>query len=246
MVSEQHPALGQPHSGCRPSVHRIHPSAVAAGRAIAVSAVTGGGNPGLAEIALIRMFSAPLDWPPFPSALTLIRAVLLMEESQKQETDSLGSGCSCDYKVSGFPKVLPESKSNCLALGWDLERGVPVAGRVALSAVPRGVRGVVSGASALLWVLEGLLGLRQGATSCMFSPSLSVRHPPSLCLACHSSPRLLPQRAAVSWLPAHTPSPSCRSASGLCLSACPLSSLLHLCPLPVSSLPLGAPSPGFS
>lgn len=49
--SELHPALGQPHSGCRPSVHCIYPpAAAAAGRAIAVSAVTGGEeNPGLLQ-----------------------------------------------------------------------------------------------------------------------------------------------------------------------------------------------------
>ena len=117
-----------------------------------------------------------------------------MEESQKQETDSLGSGCSCDYKVSGFPKVLPESKSNCLALGWDLERGVPVAGRVAprgavpRGVVPRGVRGVASGASALLWVLEGLLGLRRGAHPVCFLLPFRFVSPLLSALACHSSP----------------------------------------------------------
>lgn len=165
-----------------------------------------------------------------------------MEESQKQETDSLGSGCSCDYKVSGFPKVLPESKSNCLALGWDLERGVPVAGRVApRSAVPRGVRGVVSGASALLWVLEGLLGLRRGAHPVCFLLPFRFVSPPSLC------PRLsllTPASSrcpvfAVSWLPAHTPSPLLPgSASGLCLSAAPC----LLCSISALSLSPHSPS----
>ena len=172
-----------------------------------------------------------------------------MEESQKQETDSLGSGCSCDYKVSGFQKVLPESKSNCLALGWDLERGVPVAGRVTpRGAVPRGLRGV-SGASAPLWVLEGLLGLRQGA-----HPG-SVFSFPFGCLPASLSPRLsllapasTPPPCLLSLLapsPHPLPTPACLCLWPLPLSR-PLSSLLHLGALPVSSLPLGAPSPGFS
>ena len=165
-----------------------------------------------------------------------------MEESQKQETDSLGSGCSCDYKVSGFQKVLPESKSNCLALGWDLERGVPVAGRVASrGAVPRGVRRV-SGATAPLWVLEGLLGLRWGAHPVSvfsfpfgLSPRFSLPSPVTPC------PRLHPHRPvfAVSWLPAHTPSPLLpASASGLCLSAAPC----LLCSISALSLSPHSPS----
>lgn len=208
-----------------------------------------GGKPRPFAIALIRMFSTPLDWPPFPSRpWAVIRVVLLMEESQKQETDSLGSGCSCDYKVSGFQKVLPESKSNCLALGWDLERGVPVAGRVALrGAVPRGVGAGVSGASAPLWVLEGLLGLRRGAHPVSVFSLPFGSFPPFLSpLACHSSPAALssPSPGSQPTPPPH-PTADCALPLASALSR-PLVFSAPSQPCPCLLAPLGAPSPGFS
>lgn len=46
---------------------------------------------------MIRMFFTPLARPLFLSPpLISDPCGLLMEESQKQETDNLGSGCSCD------------------------------------------------------------------------------------------------------------------------------------------------------
>lgn len=55
------------------------------------------GKPRTFAIAMIRMFFTPLAWPLFLSPpLISDPCGLLMEESQKQETDNLGSGCSCD------------------------------------------------------------------------------------------------------------------------------------------------------
>lgn len=56
-----------------------------------------GGKPRAFAIALIRMFSTPFGLAPLPlPPLSSDPCGLLMEESQKQETDNLGSGCSCD------------------------------------------------------------------------------------------------------------------------------------------------------
>lgn len=60
-VSSSQPAR-RPQGVCRSSVRFVHPL-----QAIAVSAVTGGEENRAFAIALIRMFSTPLDWPPFPS-----------------------------------------------------------------------------------------------------------------------------------------------------------------------------------